>query len=650
MNRLKLYILLFCLALSVPLSFVIWRTYKGLEQEEWAQLRFFSETLFDEMEKELAQLVQREENRAVDEYNPTMVSTGNRSVNSPLAGMPKEEYILGYFQNNPDGAMQTPLSDGSVQGPTSYRPLIDQLQQINQVFNQKKFALPTSTESFNPASVLAEQRQPPQAEKKDEKEFSERYLAPSKLKAEKKSYLGQKSVRVEEISPRQAANIAASETPGSSAGADSAAKAQAVSEEDKGTGSDLLKSLTQASRRQREQAPAPAAGAAPPVATAPTLQRFEVEVAPLQSVFIDAAQVFIFRRVAINNQVFRQGFVLKLQPFLSHLAQVYFSPQPMAGFTRLRLMVINPEGRGESVTAGVTRANGRKVAARLFPAPFNFISAEVLGDRLPSSATRRTLNMALIALGAVMLPGLLTIYQSVRAVVALSERRSQFVSSVTHELKTPLTNIRMYVEMLEQGIAATPEREQEYLGIIGSESGRLSRLINNVLELSKLEKKQRRVQMTPGRLEEVIAEVKAVMAPKLTQEGFELVVQVEQVPQFNYDREAMIQILINLIENSIKFGRNAPQRRITLSALAQDGTVRVIVSDTGPGIPRHALNKVFDDFYRADNALTQATPGTGIGLALVKKLVLAMGGRVQAANNDGPGCTITLWLPLQNVG
>jgi signal transduction histidine kinase len=245
-----------------------------------------------------------------------------------------------------------------------------------------------------------------------------------------------------------------------------------------------------------------------------------------------------------------------------------------------------------------------------------------------------------------MLAGLAAIYQSARTVVDLSERRSQFVSSVTHELKTPLTNIRMYIEMLEQGIATTPEREQDYLSILGSESARLSRLINNVLELAKLEKKQRLFDMREGQLEDVLTEVNTVMAHKLDQEGFQLKIEKIDRPVFAYDREVLIQVLINLIENSIKFGRKSTEKCITISIDAQDGWASIAVSDMGPGIPRRALKKVFDDFYRVDNNLTRNTGGTGIGLALVKKFIMAMGGRVKAVNNVGAGCTITLLLPL----
>jgi signal transduction histidine kinase len=135
------------------------------------------------------------------------------------------------------------------------------------------------------------------------------------------------------------------------------------------------------------------------------------------------------------------------------------------------------------------------------------------------------------------------------------------------------------------------------------------------------------------------------MAPKLKQEGFSLNIETREIPTFLYDSEVMIQLLINLIENSVKFGRQSAERRITIRATSQEGWVRIAVSDTGPGIPRKALKKVFADFYRVDNDLTRTTGGTGIGLALVKKFVDAMDGRVQAVNNEGPGCTIILSLP-----
>jgi len=135
------------------------------------------------------------------------------------------------------------------------------------------------------------------------------------------------------------------------------------------------------------------------------------------------------------------------------------------------------------------------------------------------------------------------------------------------------------------------------------------------------------------------------MAEKIKQERYVLNPEAGQIGSFNYDREVMLQVLINLIENSMKFGKNASRREIRIRTLRDGNGVKIMVSDTGPGIPRQDLKKVFDDFYRVENSLTRTTRGTGIGLALVRKFVRLMGGSVTAANNEGPGCTITITLP-----
>ena len=378
-------------------------------------------------------------------------------------------------------------------------------------------------------------------------------------------------------------------------------------------------------------------------------ENFQVEVAPLQSVLIGADQMFIFRRIMINQKIYRQGFILKIRAFLKHLAQNYFIAQPMASYANLRLQV-KDQGRGiVLVQSGISTDHPKFILNRAFPSPFAFLNATLSFDEIPRSTGRNTLIIMMVVLAAIFLIGLFAIYKSTRAIVDLSERRSQFVSSVTHELKTPLTNIRMYIEMLEQGIAKDTEREQEYFQIINSEGSRLSRLINNVLDLAKLEKKQRSLNLVQGTFEEVVAEVQTVMQAKLRQEGFTLKIVQEEISPFKYDREVMIQVLINLIENSIKFCRSALKKEITIGIYQGPRHIKIAVSDHGPGIPRHALKKVFDDFYRVDNALARKTRGTGIGLALVKKFIKLTGGDVTAENNAAGGCTITISLPSKRL-
>ena len=649
MRRLQILLLIFCVTLSVPLGYFVLQTYRGLEQEEAATLGFFANTLFDEIERFLETLVEREEVRAIDEYNFFMSPSGrgpdsadeNRSPISQLSG---QNYILGYFQNNPDGSFQTPLARAGKSVPADFKDVVAQLEHANRIFNRLRT---TATDKITAAQAKAVAK----AEQKQQTGFAEKYLDLTRSQ-KPRDRLGQKEKRFEKVTIAQAQNVAGpeqGETAKSSAPAavsfaksrlsSGAAAEEAPMDTDKGPGGkkdranepDLAEAETDAPRET--------------AAEAQDEKSFQVEVAPLQSVLIDNDQVFIFRRIMINQKIYRQGFILKIRSFLDHLVQDYFIAQPMAGFANLRLQVLDQGREISQVQAGISTHDPQFILNRGFPSPFAFLNATLSCDEIPRATGRNTLMTMMVVLAVIFLTGLFAIYKSARTIVDLSERRSQFVSSVTHELKTPLTNIRMYVEMLEQGIAKDTEREQEYFQIINSEGSRLSRLINNVLDLAKLEKKQRSLTLTEGAFEEVVAEVQAVMQAKLQQAGFTLKIVQENIRPFKYDREAMIQVLINLIENSIKFCQSAHNKEITIRIDQDAGRIKIAVSDHGPGIPRHALKKVFDDFYRVDNALGRKTRGTGIGLALVKKLITLSGGQVFAENNPGGGCTVIISLP-----
>ena len=646
MKRLKLLIVIFSLTLSIPLAYFVVRTYRGLEQEEVATLRFFADTLFDKMEGALAEMVKKEEGRAIDEFNYEVFPSDRQTdagkpQPSPLSRLPRENYVLGYFQNNPDGSFQTPLMAGAAKVSPDLADRIEALKRANEIFNRKRVTV-TDRVQPRPAEIVAEE------EIKQKSGFADKYIDSSSA-LRSKSYLGQKEKRLENITSSQAANIAKQEQP-QAMGSSSDVVESESDREDQHIAKDQAagRVSTPKKRISRKINLEAAFEAAPPVAVvdADESEGFQVEVAPLQAVFLNDAQIFIFRRIMINRQIYRQGFVLSINAFLEHLTQTYFLTQPMARFTGLRLSVVDQGREAAAVETAPYSKNSDFILNRGFPSPFSFLKATLACSQIPKSAGRRTLNIMLIVLAVIVLIGLFGIYQSARAIEDLSERRSQFVSSVTHELKTPLTNIRMYIEMLEQGIAKSPDREQEYFRILDSEGARLSRLINNVLEMSKLERNQRHLNLQTGSLEEVVAEVETVMAEKLKQDGFSLIVQLGDIPPFKYDREVMIQVLINLIENSMKFGKNASEHDIHIRTRREGSYVKIMVSDTGPGIPRQALKKIFNDFYRVENSLTRTTRGTGIGLALVKKFVQLMGGTVTAANNSGPGCTLTISLPL----
>ncbi len=517
MKRLKLLIIAFCAALSVPLAYFVWQSYRSLEREEFSQLRYFAETLFDEMERELAEIVVREERRAIDEYNFRYVSAKNppevqsriplpRKQRSPLSKPPAEDFILGYLQNNPDGSFQTPLNPPLQRPDPAVRPIIDQLREINRFINKnrarpaKSFHIPISKPvSRAPAKKNADQRQ--------RLSFADRYLKVSRDKG-RRIHLGQEKKSVVSITAEQVFNLA-QENRGVTGKKETA---EALSDTEAETNAPAPRrraeqeSVHVEARVQifREGVVEEAETTKPSPLFSLDTKTFQVEVDPIQTIFIDSERFFLFRRIVVDNRIYRQGAVVRLDEFLGHLAAKHFENQPMARFTRLELRVYS----GDRIVARTeTGAPVRHPDFRLkrgFPRPFSFLEATLTCQNIPRSAGRNTLNVMVVLITVVISAGFFALYQSARTIVEMSERRSTFVSSVTHELKTPLTNIRMYIEMLEQGIARTPKRERDYFRILGSESARLSRLINNVLEFAKLEKKQRPIEPVKGDFTDVL--------------------------------------------------------------------------------------------------------------------------------------------------
>jgi signal transduction histidine kinase len=615
MKSLRRLILIFAIGLALPLGYLVVQSYRSLEAEEAATLSFFAEALFDEIQESAAALIRREEARPIDAYT---------AVASALSGLPAEDYIRGYFQNNPDGSFQTPHRS-AVRAASA--PRVAELEEANRVFNRKRAE---GTDRIRPEVAGTV----PDETRKDQAGFAGRYLDPSRSQRSK-SYLGERDSRLETVTPGQASSLAKSEKK-QAAAPPSAAAGEAERERH-------FESLRPPMAQESTAFGAPARPAAPLPES--DVQEYQAEVAPFQSVFIDDGRVFTFRRILIDSRMYRQGFVLQLDAFLADLIRSHFSAQPMARFTHLRLRAVDQGRDARVVEAGAVSDRPRIVLNRTLPAPFAFLRATLSCDTIPPSAGRSTLNLALLALAGVIVAGLLAIHHSAKKVVDFSERQSRFVSSVTHELKTPLTNIRMYIEMLEQGMARDTEREQAYFRIVQSEGARLSRLITNVLELSKLEKKHHRPDLQAGTFDEVLKDVEGLMAEPLRQAGFVLNCENSLTRPFRYDREIMVQVLINLIENSAKFGASSAVKAIAVRLREEGERVRVEVADTGPGIPARDVKKIFNDFYRAENAVTSAAGGTGIGLALVKRFVSLLGGRVSASNNPGSGCTIAIDLP-----
>jgi signal transduction histidine kinase len=251
-----------------------------------------------------------------------------------------------------------------------------------------------------------------------------------------------------------------------------------------------------------------------------------------------------------------------------------------------------------------------------------------------------------LVLGIAVLGGYLLL-RDVNRDVRMTEVRAQFIASVSHELKTPLTAIRMFAETLSLGRSRDERTRSEYLETIVNESERLARLVDNVLDFSKIEQGKKIYRLRPTRLEDVAGSAIRAMQFPLAQQGFKLHLSVqEELPELQADPDAIQQAILNLLTNAMKYSGDA--REIDLRVGARNGDAVIQVADHGLGLAPDEQKHVFEKFYRAPSHESRLIAGTGLGLTLVEHIAKAHGGRVEVQSAPGAGSTFSILLPMES--
>lgn len=268
----------------------------------------------------------------------------------------------------------------------------------------------------------------------------------------------------------------------------------------------------------------------------------------------------------------------------------------------------------------------------------------------PRDVVRRQVMMftaAFAVLLAVIVVGIGLTWRLMRRETEMAQLKSDFVANVSHDLKTPLSVIRMFGETLELGRLPDEARRREYYRVITRESERLSRLIDNVLDFSRIEGGRRGYELAPTAVDPLVRDVLEAFAYPLEQQGFKVEVNVEpDLPEIRVDADALGQALANLIDNAMKYAGD--ERVIEVDARRAGDRLALSVSDRGIGIPAAEHARIFEKFYRVGRSETQGRRGSGVGLALVRHIVEAHGGTVTVASAPGRGSRFTLWLPLDS--
>lgn len=340
------------------------------------------------------------------------------------------------------------------------------------------------------------------------------------------------------------------------------------------------------------------------------------------------------------------GVEVEFTALLSRLVTVFPRAVPPGGVRAL----VDGSGRVMHQAGDTELASGARPAAAVSLSPYlpHWQVVAHFPHGAPGAASARTfLLLAGLVLGALVVAVLAGGALLARA-AHQSERdarlKTTFVSNVSHELKTPLTSIRMYAEMLSQNRVPDPAKRARHLQVIAEESERLTRLVNNVLDFSRLEqgrRQYRRESVDLGAFLRAFAEAGRV---RIENAGLALDVRAPEGPLIACtDRDALEQALLNLVDNAIKYA--AAGRELSLLLAAADGGPRLAVCDRGPGVPTRERERIFEKFYRADDSITAGQPGAGLGLSIARALMREQGGELRYEPRPGGGGCFVIEIP-----
>lgn len=696
-RRLKLVLAAFFVALAIPSVALVTQAYRQLRWEAFRQTQLLAEDLAARIDADLRTAVAAEEARSFGDYQ-FLVVEGDAAANfvqrSPLSAFPVESAIagaIGYFQVDANGELTTPLLPASEADAERYGISADErrarlaleatirdvlvenrllqradardgfgVMPLDELFSRGQRSSPDehpirSADAPRSAASRDDARNalpPPSAPGAAAQAAFDRLKAnvePTVLGGAPPPVMNSQSQRVENLALElpfataagELSATAASPATDTATGARQrrieqglAAEPDGPAERDEREGQDTARS---AEREYR-------------------VRMFESELDPFEVGVLDTGHIVMFRDARRDGQRYIQGLVIDRERFIDEAIASALAGSSLDGVGEL---IVAYAGNVLGIAGAAARASGTSVLpdtgatalegtllhrARMAP-PFGELELVFTVARLPQPPGSALLGWVTVILAAVLSGGVLLMYRFGVGQIRLTRQQQDFVSAVSHELKTPLTSIRMYGEMLKAGWA-DDAKKQVYYDYIHGEAERLSRLIENVLQLARLTRNAEAVELERVKAGELLAVVRSKVDTQVERSGFVLELQSD-VPdaELLVNADAFTQVIINLVDNAVKFSASAERKVVEIACRRErDGGVLFTVRDYGPGIPKGQMKKIFELFYRPPNELTRETVGTGIGLALVRQLVSAMHGRVEV-RNCAPGAEFRVSFP-----
>jgi len=352
-------------------------------------------------------------------------------------------------------------------------------------------------------------------------------------------------------------------------------------------------------------------------------------------------------RKAIGGMVFDAEYLR--DQFFPEMLDSILSHQEERGEKNHVVMMVHPRHESTPLVASAGWDGGEPEVERNMEGAFPGLT---LAIKLPGTTLAamgqhfvRTSFLVLGVISLLLTGGIVMTHRNISREMALARLKSDFVSNVSHELRTPLSLIRLYAETLEMGRLKSSEKYQEYYSIIRKESERLTALINNILDFSRIEAGRKEYEFRQTDMRELVHNTLESYRYQIEQSGFAFEEKIaDDVPPLSVDREAMARSLLNLVNNALNYSQD--QKYIGVNLFRDNGSVKLEVVDHGIGIPVTEQQKIFDKFYRVGDPLVHNTKGSGLGLSLVRHIVQAHGGEVVVDSVPGRGSRFTINLPV----
>jgi signal transduction histidine kinase len=657
-KRLRNLLALFFVALAAPTVVLIWQAYGQLKFEALHQHRGIAEELTQRIDSQLNEMIRVADSRSFADYSFLVVSGDPNAKfvqRSPLSAYPVAASlpsVLGHFQVDSEGAFSTPLLPAAGTKVADLGISDSEFAERQKLARELQAVLADNRLVQSPAiaglrrAVGKSAAAPESIVEEEDKEKADTFRDYDQAVFDELSQRQNESAKVgafaldeplertsedaeQELPQQDGIADAIDSSPGRSKRREQIALPESVQPAEE----ELIANLAAPSSLR--------------------ISTFESEIDPLEFSLLDSGHFVLYRKVWRDGERYIQGFVVDQAAFLQDTIGSQFAGTALSGMANLNvayesLMISGFSGRSAGrYSRSAPEFNGEFLYRSRLSAPLDSLELIFRINHLPAGAGAGVLGWVTLVLLLVFLGGFAAMYRVGLSQINLARQQQDFVASVSHELKTPLTSIRMYGEMLKEGWADEDKR-QRYYEFIHDESERLSRLISNVLQLARISRNEPQFDMQPVAAAELMSNTESKISSQVERAGFELrFVQDESVndAKISIDEDCFMQIIINLVDNAIKFSKDATEKVVEVRSkrVANDQIV-FSVRDFGPGVPRDQMKKIFELFYRSESELTRETVGTGIGLAIVYQLTTAMGGSVDLVNVD-PGAEFRVTWP-----